>query len=102
MKKITKKIFKEKRAKLEKLRLKHPSISSMKTMSSFKDLKDMKMEVGNKHHANDYNYAPELVKKLKVMQKKAKLSKKQIKLEKKKVKKMKLETKKVMKKFEDK
>ena len=75
----------------------------MKTMGSFRDLEDIQMKVGTKHHNNDIYYnAPELVKKIKVLQKKAKLSKKQIKLEKKKVKKMKLETKKVMKKFEDK
>ena len=67
----------------------------MKTMSSFKDMKDTKMEVGTKHHANDYNYyAPELVKKLKVMEKRAKIEKKKYE------KKMKLETKKLIKKFE--
>jgi len=49
----------------------------MKTMSSFKNMKDTKMEVGTKHHTNDIYYnAPELVKKIKVLQKKAKLSKK--------------------------
>ena len=83
----------------------------MKTMGSFRDLEDIQMKVGTKHHTNDIYYnAPELVKKIKVLQKKAKLSKKQIKLEKKKAKiekkkyekKMKLETKKLMKKFEDK
>ena len=51
MRKITKKIFKEKRAKLEKSRLKEEKalkgkikpnkISSMKTMSSFRDLDDI-------------------------------------------------------------
>ena len=99
MKKITKKIYKEKRAKLEKLRLKKEKvksnkISSMKTMGSFRDLEDTQMKVGTKHHTNDYNYAPELVKKLKVMEKKVKMEKKKYE------KKMKLETKKLIKKFE--
>ena len=69
----------------------------MKTIGSFRDLEDIQMKVGTKHHTNDIYYnAPELVKKIKVLQKKAKLSKKQIKLEKKKdEKKMKLETKKL-------
>ena len=59
------------------------------------------MKVGTKHHTNDYNYAPELVKKLKVMEKKVKIEKKKAKMEKKKYeKKMKLETKKLIKKFE--
>ena len=68
----------------------------MKTMGSFRDLEDTKMKVGNKHQATDYNYVPELVKRLKVMDKKAKIEKKKYE------KKMKLETKKLMKKFEDK